>query len=168
MTPAEKTGYRKRWTCQCKCGKTVVVLEQNLRRGLSQSCGCLSKDIQFTGLEEISGTYWSRLKHDASKRKLEFKITLEEVWHLFLKQERKCALSGVDIKFADNTQQYWSKGTSASLDRIDSSKGYTLNNVQWVHKDINRMKQNFPEERFFELCQTVAFHKKKSVPTLSS
>lgn len=28
------------WLCQCICGKNTIVLAQNLKRGLSKSCGC--------------------------------------------------------------------------------------------------------------------------------
>jgi len=44
----------------------------------------------------------------------------------------------------------------ASLDRIDNSKGYHLNNVQWVHKDVNRMKWIFEQDYFIKLCNKVS------------
>ena len=45
---------------------------------------------------------------------------------------------------------------TASLDRIDSNKGYTKDNVQFVHKDINWMKQDFEQNKFIEYCKKVA------------
>lgn len=33
------------WACQCECGNTIVVLGGNLRRGKSQSCGCLHREL---------------------------------------------------------------------------------------------------------------------------
>lgn len=45
---------------------------------------------------------------------------------------------------------------TASLDRIDSSKGYVEGNVHWVHKDINIMKWDFPLETFIKMCKFVA------------
>jgi hypothetical protein len=45
---------------------------------------------------------------------------------------------------------------TASLDRIDSSKGYCEDNVQWVHKDINRMKNTFDQDYFISLCKLIA------------
>jgi hypothetical protein len=73
-----------------------------------------------------------------------------QLWDLYLKQERICALTGLPIKLGTVNE------ISASLDRIDSTRGYTLDNVQWVHKDINRMKGDLTPERFLELCQLVA------------
>ena len=65
-----------------------------------------------------------------------------------LKQNKKCALSGIDLIFEANHGKI--EG-NISLDRIDSQKGYTINNVQWVHKDINFMKQDFAENYFLDM-----------------
>lgn len=46
------------------------------------------------------------------------------------------------------------KGT-ASPDRIDSSLGYTKDNVQWVHKDVNTIKWDLSHDRFVKLCKTI-------------
>lgn len=43
-TPA---GHR-RWLCRCKCGNVTVVLESNLKRMHTQSCGC-KKSPDLTG-----------------------------------------------------------------------------------------------------------------------
>ena len=45
---------------------------------------------------------------------------------------------------------------TASLDRIDSTKGYSKDNIQWVHKDINCMKMDFSQQYFIDLCVKVA------------
>ena len=49
--------------------------------------------------------------------------------------------------------------STASLDRIDSSKGYVKGNIQWVHIAINFMKHSLPEEEFVRWCCLVAKHK---------
>lgn len=38
----------RRWTCKCKCGKTTIVLEKNLKRQHTKSCGC-RKSPDLTG-----------------------------------------------------------------------------------------------------------------------
>ena len=54
----------------------------------------------------------------------------------------------------DRTNQ--ASSTTASLDRIDSSKGYVIGNVQWVHKDINIMKNKFDNQYFIDMCKKIA------------
>ena len=46
--------------------------------------------------------------------------------------------------------------TTASLDRIDSKKAYTVDNIQWVHKDINMLKNKYDQEYFIHMCTLVA------------
>lgn len=75
---------------------------------------------------------------------------------MLLPQEGRCALSGLAIEHA---KSHSSKNGTASFDRKDSSLGYVRGNVQWVHKEVNRMKGALPEERLFELCRLIASHR---------
>lgn len=94
---------------------------------------------------------YRRIKNESSmRRKLQFTISEKEMWQLLKDQHYKCALSGLDIYFNH------SRDKTASLDRIDSNKGYHLNNVQWVHKEINRMKMDLLQKQFIQLCELVS------------
>ena len=108
--------------------------------------------------EDISGQYFSHIKIGAKKRNLKFDLKIEDIWELYLKQNKKCVLSGVEISFDKIKGK-----TTASLDRIDSSKGYIIDNVQWVHKDINQMKSNRSVEDFCEWCKKVVNHLDSSI-----
>ena len=48
------------------------------------------------------------------------------------------------------------KTATASLDRIDSTKGYIDGNIQWVHKRINTMKMDMSQKDFIDFCKQVA------------
>jgi len=67
-------------------------------------------------------------------------------------------ISGWEIFFGN---KYLGTPTTASLDRIDSSIGYTEENVQWIHKDINSLKSNFQESEFFKLVDIIYEHRHK-------
>lgn len=41
---------------------------------------------------------------------------------------------------------------------IDSNIGYEPNNVQWVHKDVNKMKWAFDQQHFIDVCIKIANH----------
>ena len=118
------------------------------------------KSSSWRGYEEMSGSYWDSVKRGARDRNLSFTITKEYVWNLFLKQERKCAFSGRLLKF--KYDKYNWKDQTASLDRIDSNKGYEVGNVQWVHKHVNIMKNKLSDEEFIALCHEIAKFKTKS------
>jgi hypothetical protein len=139
------------WKCQCECGNIHNVARGSLLQGLTKSCGCLQFDRMYKGHKGLSGKYWYRVLRGAKKRNLNIAITIEDAWNQFEKQNKKCALTGVDITL---TSKF--KGDTASLDRIDSTKGYEINNIQWTHKDINLMKSNIPERDFIKLCKLVA------------
>lgn len=81
------------------------------------------------------------------------------MWELFQKQNGKCRLSGRQIGFDQKVH----RNTTASLDRIDSSIGYIAGNVQWVHKDINKMKMEFENDYFIEMCREVAAYHEDGV-----
>ena len=112
------------------------------------------KHPAWRGYGDISMTYWKNLKHGAKLREIEFGISIQDAWEIYIKQNKKCALSGREIGFEA------SKSNSASLDRINSSKPYDITNVQWVHRDINFAKQSLSNEEFIILCQEVANHNK--------
>ena len=43
-----------------------------------------------------------------------------------------------------------------SIDRIDSSKGYTKDNIQLVCASLNNMKMDLKNKHFIQLCKLVA------------
>ena len=154
-------GSTAAFLCRCDCGKESIVRGADLRNGHTKSCGCGcirqgDNNHNWTGHKEINGTYWAQSRRGAEKRNLDFNITIEQAWQLFLDQDRRCALSGIELEFATYTSK---EEQTASLDRIDSSKGYTLDNIQWVHKRINELKWNLTEEELLYWCQKITENK---------
>ncbi len=139
------------WLCKCKCGKEKLIRSYNLSHGYTKSCGCIN--VKRHG--DITGSYFSAIKYHAKSRNLVFGLKIEDVWELFLKQNKKCAISGVEINFDTKIRG----NTTASLDRIDSEKGYVAGNVQWVHKDVNQMKSNRNEIEFLKWIDTIHNYK---------
>lgn len=149
----------------CDCGKEIETLKANLIYGSTKSCGCLSIELlsnrTWKGCGDISGRYLGMLKKTARKRGIEYNISNEYLWKLFIEQEGKCALTGHKIIFTRNFRNEDIKQT-ASLDRIDSSKGYVEGNVWWVHKDINQMKWSFTLDIFYKMCEDVINFRNKA------
>lgn len=96
--------------------------------------------------EEIPVAWFNSKTRRAKQRDYEFTITIEDIWDIYIAQDKVCALSGVPIDF---------NGT-ASLDRIDNSQGYVRENIQIVHKDVNYMKYIYSQDYFIKMCNLVA------------
>lgn len=147
----ERDGERVWVLCRCVCGTTVRSRAEVLRRNKTNSCGCRPGTL-WKGHEEISLTFYSRIKRNADARGIPFNVTIEHLQNLLHAQGHKCRLTGLPIHLSIRTTEM----CTASVDRIDSSKGYEPDNVQWVHKDVNILKRDVKQERFIALCQLVA------------
>jgi hypothetical protein len=163
------------WTCLCDCGNTKDIYGGNLTSKGTLSCGCYIKEKakalgKISGLKKrkgtknITGNYWCNIRNGAKQRDLELSISIDYAQQLLEKQNFKCALTGRNL-IMDIENTYDLKGTNslntASLDRIDSNKGYIEGNVQWVHKNINRIKMDFEQQEFIDLCYEVTKHNNK-------
>lgn len=157
------TPFGKKIKVQCSCGYVYLV-----NRGtLNEINKCRNCYLQYTkvgkdhgsyqGVEFISQTYFTSIKRSAEKRKLECSITIEFLNELLIKQKHKCQLSGLPIKIGNARSE-----TTASLDRIDSDLGYTEGNIQWVHKDINKMKLDLDQNEFFTFCELITNKRKEN------
>lgn len=164
LAPIEKWGktrYRY-WLCRCECGNEAVVSSNRLKMNGTKSCGCLQTETKkknrgWDGFEDISKVYYEQVKRNAKVRNFTFNLTINQLWNVFLKQNKKCVMTGLPLKFS----KYSGKSDgNASLDRIDSNKGYDLNNIQWIHKDVNKMKNNLKEANFLEYCKLICINKK--------
>lgn len=132
----------KIYKINCKKIKNIL-LENNIKIRLNNS------NIK----NDIPGIIWGQIIRGAKQRKLDITINQKYIMDILISQKWICALSGEKLTFPKKGQK--KNNFTASLDRIDSSKGYIEGNVQWVHKEINFMKQELSEDRFFELCKNV-------------
>lgn len=147
----------KLWLCKCDCGREGKVKTYYLTKKYSEQCkycGCHTKKPY--PLNSIPHVIWKRIIRNASKRNIAFNLDSDNAYKLLLKQRFQCALSGLPIQFPKHGTDYLNNVGTASLDRINSDLGYTKNNIQWVHKDINLMKNALSLDKFKKLCKLVS------------
>lgn len=150
-------GYVNRnafWLCKCKCGLVKPVKAQYLLSHTSKGCSACGNPR--ANIKDIPPKIWNYIVKRAARKNYKFEVSKEFAYELFLKQNRKCALTGVELYIPVNASEYLERKGTASLDRIDSSKGYLPNNIQWIHKDVNRMKNIFPQDYFIQICNLIA------------
>ena len=88
-------------------------------------------------------------KKIARHYRLRYKVKFEDLLELFIKQNGKCAISGVEITI----------GCDASVDHIVPKVAggkNELSNYQWVHKKVNLYKRCHNQEEFISWCKIIA------------
>ncbi len=91
----------------------------------------------------------------AKKRNKLGDLTLEDLKEQWEKQSGICPYTGINLILPSVTKEY-TKINLASLDRIDSNKGYERENIMFVSVAINYMKNTMSEEETVELCKIIA------------
>ena len=82
---------------------------------------------------------YNRLKASAKKRNIPFDLTLTQL--NMLTWPISCPISHIPLKFNNKLQD-----DSYSIDRIDSSKGYTIDNIIVISWRANKIKSNATKE----------------------
>lgn len=155
-TPVQTT-YIKAMCPKCKDIRTKTRWHL---RNTNQCNKCyLRLDLNHDGIfrQENLG----RIKKSAIVRNILFDLDIEYLQELYNKQNGKCCFTGRKIIFVRNAKKNHLNQT-ASLDRIDSSKGYIKDNVQWVHKDTQRMKMSETDKDFINLCHEISDYQRRN------
>ena len=138
----EKTGTDKwgsiLWKCVCECGNETIVRGVELKKGTTQSCGCL---LQFKRtVHGMSKTrpyrIWQGMKTRCTNKKQpnyerygERMIDYDPRWNMF-------------VEFWKDMKESYQDGFT--LERIDNYKGYSKDNCKWVtpHEQNMNMRSN--------------------------
>jgi len=152
----------KGYLCRCSCGLTERYISESDLNIKNESSGCIKCRVKYDNSSvELSRSYFTKVRIRAKNSNIPFNISIDYINNLYLTQNRQCALSGIELLLQKENYSR-SKGSgrtqTASLDRIDSTKGYVEGNIQWIHKDINMIKKAYSQDYFIELCKKIAAH----------
>jgi hypothetical protein len=104
-------------------------------------------DLDLMLRDRIHGT-----KARSNQKNLEFNLDQEFLKELWISQDGKCAISGIQM-----THQLFvgRLPTTLSIDRIDCKKGYTKDNIQLLCNYVNFMKSTRSQEELIEYCKII-------------
>jgi len=167
LTVIKKDGVHKKpcgttqskYLCRCDCGKKVSVLMQNLKNGNTRSCGCLSQELKASKkLNDNRGVINQVIlgyKRHARDRGLEWHLEYDDVKKLIALPCFYCGAENSNHKVTKNCREGFDYN---GIDRIDSSKGYEINNVVTCCKKCNTAKSDMSQSEFIEWAKRVAEH----------
>lgn len=162
IAPAEPVGVRRRsaWLCQCDCGTQKIVKSDELKSGDTKSCGCLNKEnnvergrkmgisnIQFNPIEASARRVWRANYQDG--------ISFEDFNRI---SQMDCHYCGAKPNNIQNSALQDKKSSQSAkdagdfvyngLDRIDSTKDHSLENVVPCCKWCNYAKRERTLDEF--------------------
>lgn len=145
-----------------KTGKSLMALHANCHTCRKQLRGKWVKHPAYSiEIDTHFREYMPGLRAGAGGRSIFFGIDKDDILGCYIEQEGRCALSGLPFKF-DGSGGKGKNGRSLSLpslDRIDSRKHYTPDNIQLVLAAVNIMKGELGQDEFVQLCREIAVHK---------
>lgn len=109
-----------------------------------------SRQKQNSTIEGRARVFLQNAKKSAAKRGQDFSLSIGDIAECWHRQLGVCAYSGRRMTLDAG------RLNTVSIERIDSSVGYTPPNTVLVCQAINRMKSDFGFEDFYALCRDVA------------
>lgn len=89
-------------------------------------------------------------------------LTIEDLKIQWEIQNGICPFTGINLVISSYNKIKKNPIYSASLDRIDNTKGYIKGNIRWVSRAINWMKNDMSDEMVNELINHLIQNKKGS------
>ncbi len=141
----ERRGGSVIWEAQCDCGKTTFVAPKDVARGNTKSCGCRERRT-YDPIISSAHRVWKRYKEDGLSFDNFYRLSQEECFYCGSSPSNKHN-SAKEYK-AGERQRIEGDFIYNGLDRLDSSKGHTLDNVVPCCWTCNNMKSNHTMEEF--------------------
>ena len=153
----------------CSCGETDPTMFYGGHKSRCKKCTSKKNKDRYNNMSDankaayieynsVNYKKWSRdnifqyrflcARNRAYKKGIEFDITPEYLAELLDRQNGCCYYSG--LKFTEDRHYTW------SIDRIDSTKGYTKDNVVLASSIVNTMKNDLPLSEFLTIIKTLA------------
>lgn len=150
VTRSEKLGRKNYCTRLC----LGVANYKNLPTDWNGSDSNKEQLLTICGNRKDEYSLFKPFLNSCRRRNKECNLDLPYLKKLWEDQQGKCPITGVELQL----KQSYNKNYQASLDRIDSSKGYIKGNVRYTSVSVNWLKSNLDDnhlKEFVEICKMV-------------
>lgn len=148
--------HRKNYMEQYYAANREHLLEQNTlynannkeqRRETNKRYRSKTKSNRQIFITGIVGT----ARRNARLKNIEFAITPELIDSLMIEQNDRCCLTGFPFEYEED-ENFRARPFAPSIDRKDSTGGYTPDNIQITCVMVNKAKNEYHQEMFDAMC----------------
>lgn len=107
-----------------------------------------------TDPDKFAQMKFTKQRASAKDRSIPWELSQDHV-HKIIKETKHCAISGRPVVLEVNHID------GSSIDRIDSSKGYTIDNVHVTSQVVNKARGEMSIADFVKMCQDVVNHQQQ-------
>jgi hypothetical protein len=161
ISPAPCTPHSAaaRWHFQCDCGNQTIAAVYKVIHGNIKACGCLKGKQRLYSPEHSSARHIWRTNYDDGLSFEEF-LAITQMPCNYCNASPSNSFTAVYRGSVQGTFNY------SGLDRIDSSKNHTLDNVVACCKTCNRMKSDMSMIDFIQHIEKIcSYLSGKTIPT---
>lgn len=145
---------RTNFYCSIKCSSKHSKTDH-----LKKWCGKYNHNLKYgSNLDKYSDFKWyiKTIKLHSKKRNHIFDVDVEYLKELWEKQNGICPITYKKLELRNHRYNNKSQPYSASLDRIDNSKGYIKGNIRFVALIYNYARNTFSDQDVIDFCKIVA------------
>lgn len=148
------------WLCVCSCGTELTVSSSKLKH--QKSCGCIGREkcsIRMKTLKSGQKEYgvaaknycYHIYKKGARNRQIEFDLTFNQFIDIVQKSCTYCGRKDTrQVTHNNRGNLFYGSFSCTGIDRLDNSKGYTLNNSVPCCWTCNNAKKDMSYDEFKE------------------
>jgi hypothetical protein len=168
ISKGERDRYSKmHWLCKCDCGNETMVCVSNLKSGHTTSCGCFRNETSSSNINHARkfrtppkedanlNTVYGIYKRTSKLRDLCFELTKNEFENLIIQNCHYCDRKPSNIMNRGNNKNNFIYN---GIDRVDNTKGYTLDNCVPCCYKCNKAKGTMPTNEFLDWVVEVYHH----------
>lgn len=156
--------WRRHYLVKCDCGNQKTVQGTLLRSGNTKSCGCLAKDIKRKRLlpnnQGVINQIILGYKRHAKGRGFNWNLSFDDVRNIITQPCHYCGSELSNMKITKNCKDGFKYN---GIDRINSKKHYTKDNVVPCCAICNTAKNNMSKFDFLLWIERVHNHQKAMV-----
>lgn len=108
-------------------------------------------DLEWKDIPVIATKLTGQCRRNAKKRDIDFALSSDSVMGMLLKSNGRCVLTGIEFDFSPSSGER--RPWYPSIDRIDSSQGYSAENCRIICVAANLAMNEWGEDVLLKLSQ---------------